>query len=374
MSMTVTFRPAVRLASFFMLGLAGPSGSGKTLSALRIARGLVGGDDSRIFFTDTEGGRGLHYAPPAGEQPGQFTFGFQYAELTAPFSPMHYDEIIAAAVQARAGVIIVDSMSHEHEGEGGILEWHDRELTQMAGQDQEKRDRLKFTAWIKPKQAHTRLLNKILQARAHFIFCFRAKDKIAPVKNSKGKTEFVSVGWTPICSDRFEYEMTTLAVLPPNSKGTPDLGAERTKLQEQHKPIFPAGRQLDEKTGQMIARWCSGKSLQRKAAAIQGGGDTPPPEAPSTTGSPPPAAAGDTEEPGPLREGPMEGANPASDYHPGMRQMYAELHVSLERAPDKRAWWNRHPTALAQLREQEPELYEHLREMAFPQSNGDALL
>lgn len=245
--MTYQFRRAVREQCYTLTGFAGPSGSGKTYSALRFAMGLANG--GKIAMVDTEARRGLHYADQ---------FDYLYSELASPFTPERYVESIQAAEQAGATVIIVDSMSHEHEGPGGILEMHDTELTRMAGDDFRKRESCKFAAWIKPKAAHNRFVNTILQVKAHLIFCFRAKEKLKLVKNDRGKMEPVQMGWQPICTDRLEYEMTALLMLPPNSKGMPDLSEGATKLQEQHRGNFATGRPIDETMGGELGTWALG--------------------------------------------------------------------------------------------------------------------
>ena len=233
--MTYNFRPAIREQCFTLTGFAGPSGSGKTYSALRYAMGLA--DGGRIAMIDTEARRGLHYADQ---------FDYFYSELAAPFSPERYIEAIQAAEKAGAKVIIVDSMSHEHEGPGGVLEMHETELTRMAGDDFRKRESCKFAAWIKPKKEHNRCVNTILQVKAHLIFCFRAKEKLKLIKNERGKMEPVAMGWQPICTDRLEYEMTALLMLPPGSMGQPELREGATKLQEQHRAIFATGKPIDD--------------------------------------------------------------------------------------------------------------------------------
>lgn len=245
--MTYKFRTAVREQCYTLTGFAGPSGSGKTFSALSFAQGLKG--DGKVAMIDTEARRGLHYADQ---------FDYLYAELEAPFTPERYIEAIQDAQKAGASVIIVDSMSHEHEGPGGILEMHEQELTKMAGDDFRKREACKFAAWIKPKAAHNRFVNTVLQVPAHIIFCFRAKEKLKLIRNEKGKMEPVPQGWQPICSDRFEYEMTALLMLPPNSKGNPDFSEGATKLQEQHRGIFNTGRAIDAGMGRALAEWAAG--------------------------------------------------------------------------------------------------------------------
>ena len=123
--MTATFAPATPGGVPLILGIAGPSRSGKTYSALRIALGLVGGEPSRVFVIDTERGRARQYADKFG--------GFMHCLLDPPFAYSRYAEMIAAAVKDGAGVVVVDSASHAHEGEGGMLDQHEAELDRMAG-------------------------------------------------------------------------------------------------------------------------------------------------------------------------------------------------------------------------------------------------
>ena len=254
--MTFQFRPARREQAPLLIGVAGPSGAGKTASALKLARGIVGGDEG-IYLVDTEGSRAKHYACAAGEEPGPFRFRFEHLDFTAPFSPDRYLEAIAAATASGARVVIVDSMSHCHEGAGGLLDAHEQELERMAGSDLNKRERVKFTAWIKPKAANGRLVNAILQMRCHMIFTLRAKDKIAIVKGRDGKTEPVQVGWTPICTDRFEYEMTTMLMLPPGAQGVPDLSLEATKIHANHRAFFPPANRSARRRAR---RWRRGRA------------------------------------------------------------------------------------------------------------------
>lgn len=74
------------------------------------------------------------------------------------------------------------------------------------------------------------------------------------------------MGWQPIITDRFEYEMTTLLMLPPNSRGVPDLQALPTKLQEQHTSIIKAGKQIDENMGRQFAEWARGSGAAKSEA------------------------------------------------------------------------------------------------------------
>lgn len=247
--------PAARTSVPLMVGLMGPSGGGKTFSALRLATGfqrVTGGD---IFFVDTEARRALHYAE---------RFKFRHVVFGSPFGPLDYLAAIQHCVSKGAKTIIVDSMSHEHEGPGGVLEMHEAEVQRLGGET-----RHSFPAWAKPKAERRRLINSILQQPCNFIFCFRAKEKVKP----KGR-ELVEQGFMPIAGEEFVYEMTLNALLLPNAGGIPtwrsDLIGEKQmiKLPEQfRKQLFDVEKPLSEETGEMLARWAAGTETQPAAAA-----------------------------------------------------------------------------------------------------------
>lgn len=241
------FRDARRESVPLLLGLMGPSGGGKTYSALRLATGIqtiTGGD---IYGIDTEARRMLHYAD---------RFKFKHLEFTAPFGPDRYQAAIEHAVASGAKIIIVDSMSMEHEGPGGVLEMHAAELERLGGQESKK-----FLAWQKPKAMRRQMINRILQLNASFIFCFRAKDKI---KIAAGKP--VPQGFMPIAGEEFVFEMTANCLLLPHADGVPtwrsDEVGERMmmKLPEQFRGIFAEERPLSEEIGAALATWARGGS------------------------------------------------------------------------------------------------------------------
>lgn len=252
--MTVTYKPAKREGIPLLLGVAGGTGSGKTYSALRLAKGIAGG--RRFAFVDTENRRALHYAD---------LFDFDHAELHAPFRPARYLEAIRAADAEGYPVIVVDSMSHEHAGEGGLLEWHEEILDRMAGKDYKARERLTFAAWVEPKsgpEGHKKLVTALTSLRAHVILCFRAEPKIEIVKNAQGKTEVRPArapdkgldGWIPVSEKMLPYELTSSFLLLAEQPGIP----RPIKLQEQHKPFVPLDKPLDEEVGRKLAEWAGG--------------------------------------------------------------------------------------------------------------------
>jgi hypothetical protein len=242
--MTHEFKRAVREEVGLLIGLIGPSGSGKTYSAMRLASGIVGAGKS-FAVIDTESRRALHYAD---------AFSFDHCELHPPFRPDAYADAIQAADKAGYRAIVVDSMSHEWAGEGGILDWQDEELTRMAGDDYRKREACKMAAWIKPKMGHKQMVQRLLQVKAHLILCFRAEEKMKMEKDANGKTQIVPIGFQPICSKELPYELTVSFLLNADKPGV----GQPIKLQEQHTAIFPTGKLIDETSGGSVSEWAKG--------------------------------------------------------------------------------------------------------------------
>lgn len=268
---------AVREQVPLLVGLMGPSGGGKTFSALRLATGIqkiIGGD---IYGVDTEARRMLHYAD---------RFKFKHVPFGAPFGSLDYLEVLKFCVDRGAKTIVVDSMSHEHEGPGGMIEFQERELDRLAGTDWAKRERVKMLAWQRPKAARRTLINGILQLPVNFIFCFRAKNTAKPGKNAEGKTEVVAQGFVPIAGEEFVFEQTVCCLLLPGANGVPtwnsDLPGERmmTKLPLQFRGIFQKQQPLSEEIGEQLAEWARGGKTPRQAPPpiVQDEQDQAPPE------------------------------------------------------------------------------------------------
>lgn len=233
------------------------------MSAMRLAQGIVG-RDGKFAVLDTEGGRAKHYAPAPGTEPDFIsTFRFDHGDLRAPFSPESYTEAIVAADAAGYPVIVVDSFSHEYAGEGGVLDMQEAEFIRMGG-----RESTKVASWIRPKMAHKKMVQRLLQVRAHLILCFRAEAKIEMVKDAQGKTQIVAKqsltgldGWHPITEKSLPFELTASFLLMASNPGVP----LPIKLQASHRPLFPEGAKIDENAGRRIAEWAAGGTARPAA-------------------------------------------------------------------------------------------------------------
>lgn len=250
--MTITFRPAIRQHTPLIIGIAGPTKSGKTYSALRLATGLA--RSGQIAMMNAEGPRGHQYAD---------TFKYLTTELEAPFRPAKYTEALKAAAELSPAVVIVDSASHMHDGPGGILEWHEEILDRMTGTDQAKRQRATFAAWVDPKAAENQFIYQMLSMKIPVILCLRAKEKI---KIAKGQV--IDLGWQPIVGERVAFETIFTLMLPPHSKGVPDLAI--SDMREPFDELVPKDRPLDEALGERLAKWAEGLTREpdREAAKV----------------------------------------------------------------------------------------------------------
>jgi len=251
---TFEFSPAVRQNLPLVIGLAGSTGSGKTYSAMRLAKGLADGE--RFCVIDTENGRALHYADE---------FEFDHGPLEPDFSPARYAEAIKAADEKGYPVIVVDSASHEHAGEGGLLDMHDAVLTRMAGNDFRKREASTMAAWVEPKREHKRFVSRLLQVRAHVILCFRAEEKVEMAKEGgktvvRPKRSLVGLdGWIPVAEKNLPYELTISLLFTADQPGVP----KPIKIEQQHRLILPLDQPVSEEAGVELGAWARGQEDER---------------------------------------------------------------------------------------------------------------
>jgi hypothetical protein len=244
-------KPATRERVPLLVGITSVSGAGKTYSALRLATGIQRVTGGEIFGIDTEARRMLHYAD---------RFKFRHVDFRAPFGPLDYLGAIEHAVAQGAKVIVVDSMTHEHNGVGGVMDQVDEWLNDRAGDDEGKRKRMFMLAQVKPKTQRKLLNARIVQLGVNAIFCYRAADKVKPVPGKEPE----KLGWQAETTSPLFYEMTARFLLMPGADGkvtvNPEHEAEKltVKLPEQFRGWFKDGMQLDEALGQRLAEWAAG--------------------------------------------------------------------------------------------------------------------
>lgn len=188
------FHKAERRQAKLRLALCGAAGSGKTYSALLIAQGLV--PNGKIAMIDTERGSGELYADLT---------AYDIAPLQPPYTPDRYIELIRNAQHDHYDILIIDSLSHAWNGEGGILDMHSN-VTATSKQNS-------FFAWNTVTPKHNALIDAIIGADLNVIVTMRTKTAYDIVENNKGKKEPVKIGLAPIQRDGVEYEFTTIMEL-----------------------------------------------------------------------------------------------------------------------------------------------------------------
>jgi len=215
------------------LAIQGPSGSGKTYSSLLMANGLVG-NWNHIAVIDTENNSSHLYSHLG---------NFNVLSLSEPFSPERYIEAIEICEKAGMKAIIVDSISQEWEGSGGIIETHGN----MAGNS--------FTNWNRVTPRHNSFVQKILQSPCHIIATIRSKqDYVLTDKNGKMVPE--KVGLKGVTRDGMDYEFTVVLDLDIKHQAT--ASKDRTGLFTNPLPFL-----ISEQTGNKIKIWCLGEDLIR---------------------------------------------------------------------------------------------------------------
>jgi hypothetical protein len=219
-------KKAERKQAKMKLALQGPSGSGKTYSALLMAFGLCG-SWNKIVIIDTENGSSNLYAHLG---------DFNVIQIAAPYNPEKFISAINLAESSNMSVIIVDSISHEWEGKGGIIDIHGN----MTGNS--------FTNWSKVTPRHNAFVQSILNCNSHIIGAIRTKqDYVLTEKNGKLIPE--KVGLKGVTRDGMDYEFTV--VLDLDIKHNATASKDRTSLFVD-KPQFI----ITDSTGRTIKEWC----------------------------------------------------------------------------------------------------------------------
>jgi len=209
------------------LGISGASGFGKTYSALQLAHGMT--DWSKIAVIDTENSSASLYSDMG---------NFNVLNLFPPFSPERYREAIDLCEKSNMEVIIIDSITHEWQGDGGCLQIHE----QLGG---------RFQDWATIKPRHQKFIDRILRSKCHIITTTRRKTDYSLDMGSNGKSKVVKHGTKEITSEGFEYELTVNFELI-NENHLCKVSKDRTNLFS-GKPEFV----INSDVGKKLNAWCN---------------------------------------------------------------------------------------------------------------------
>lgn len=189
------FVKAQRKRAYMRLALAGPTGSGKTWSALSVASQF----SDRIAVIDTERGSASLYSDK---------FSFDAMDFRPPYDPRRLVQSMKDAAEhvGTEGVVIVDSLSHFWEAEGGLLDIVDDAAKKSPSKNG-------FVAWKQGTPIHNALVEAMIGLPAHLIVCMRSKMEYVQDKDSTGRTQVTKIGLAPVQRNGIEYEFTVTADL-----------------------------------------------------------------------------------------------------------------------------------------------------------------
>lgn len=240
------YRKAERRKAKLRLAITGPAGSGKTYSALLIAFGIGG----KTALLDTENSSGDLYSALG---------DYDICSISAPFTVQKYIDAIKSAEQAGYDILILDSISAEWAGSGGLLNLH----TQLTSSSKTN----SFAAWGQVTPKHNAFIDAIINSRLHIICTIRSKTEYAQIQNERGKTEIRKMGLGLVQREGIDYEFTTVFDLNFNHEVT--VSKDRTSIFDGQ--VFT----ITQETGKLLKDWLDSgieviddKVLQERKQAV----------------------------------------------------------------------------------------------------------
>lgn len=196
------------------------------MGALLIAKGLGG----KVAVLDTERGSASLYAD---------VLPFDVVELGPPYSPERFVEVIHAAEKAGYDTLVIDSITHEWKGSGGMLEIVDTiSKARFKGNS--------YAAWNEGDKRHRLFLDSMLHSSMHIIATMRSKAVYVEAEKNGRKT-IEKQGAAPEQRDGIEYEFTV--VFDVSVDGNLAVRSkDRTRM-------FGDPFQITENTGRQLLDW-----------------------------------------------------------------------------------------------------------------------
>ena len=226
------------------------------MSSLLLAYGMIKAEHpdysdadcwDKVCIIDTENASGSLYV---GSRAGACAIGeYNTIVLEPPYEASKYIDAIHIAEDHDMEVIIIDSLTHAWSGEGGALDKQGK-IAARTGNS--------YTAWRDVTPEHNRLVDSMLQSRAHVIANIRAKTDYVQSKDERGKTAVKNVGMGLVFRDGVEYEFTLFMMLDTDHVANPT--KDRTGLYDgKYFTITP-------ETGAELYRWLSSGTEAVKAS------------------------------------------------------------------------------------------------------------
>lgn len=247
--MTALFAPAVKEQLKARVAIDGPTGAGKTWTALQWAR-IIAGPDGPIGLVDTENRSAAYYAPAPGAPVERLNwwdppYEFGHLPQSPPYDPRQLAALIPTAGRelGEDGVLVIDSMTHYWNGEGGTLD-----IVENAGQRQNGPAN-KFAGWKEGTPAQRHLLDAIIHAPCHVIVTMRSRMEYVLEQGDGGKQRVRKLGMAPEQRNGVEYEFTVVADMDLEHR----LIVSKSRCSDIADAVAPSGRSAD--VAQTFAGW-----------------------------------------------------------------------------------------------------------------------
>ena len=234
------FQPhkAEKSAVKLKIAVQGPSGSGKTWGALALAYNLW--PKGKICLIDTENESASLYAD---------RWNFDTIPLHEPFTTDRYIQAINTVIDGGYDVVIIDSITPQWDGVGGILR-RKEELDKRPGSNS-------YANWASFTPEHEAFKQKLIQSPIHLVATMRSKQEYALQADDKGKMKPVKLGLAPIQRDGMDFEFSQVWDVQMDHKAM--LSKNRTGLFEGE--LVDLG---DPKIAERLRAWLeSGKVVEK---------------------------------------------------------------------------------------------------------------
>ncbi len=234
MASPLQIKRAVRRPLHLRMALSAPPGGERTCTALRIAFGVLGVDLSKlehkagaedapaqVLVIDTDHRSASKFAsefPP-----------FDVIELDS-FAPEAFIEALNLAESEGYRLVIADTLTHEWNGRGGVLDIVDTIAAVHNGGS--------AAGWKVASARHEALLTRIDTLQAHFIGCFRAKQQIAVDRDATGQLKITRLVTTMIAREGTEAEFDVAADVQPEGN---TLAITTSRYSRLTGMVFPRG-------------------------------------------------------------------------------------------------------------------------------------
>lgn len=207
--MAFEIKKAEQVTKPLKIAYQGPAGSGKTDGAIATAIRM---GFKNVVVIDTEHRSSANFSK-------KYNGAYSILGFEAPYTSARYVEALNAARAYGADCVIVDSITHQWDGQDGILDRKDKE--QRANPSLNS-----YTLWSKYTAEHKKFIEFLLAFPIPIFVTMRSKTAYVLTENDRGRQVPKKMGMEPIQRDGVDYEFDIVAEI--NIAHTAEITKDRT--------------------------------------------------------------------------------------------------------------------------------------------------